>query len=75
MFIDYVFDVCRSLARHGFDRIVLVNGHGWNDPLLRAVTHRVCKEAPALCAPVTYWRMVDDVARGLRESRCPGHGS
>ena len=33
-FIDYVTDVGTSVARHGFRKIVLVNGHGSNVPFL-----------------------------------------
>ena len=33
-FVNYVRDVCCSLAHHGFTRILLVNGHGSNAPLV-----------------------------------------
>ena len=29
-FIKYVRDVCKSLSHHGFERILIVNGHGSN---------------------------------------------
>ncbi len=32
--IDYVLDVCLSLAHHGFRKILIVNGHGSNAPVL-----------------------------------------
>ena len=30
--------ICRSLVRHGFRRIVLLNGHGGNENALRCIT-------------------------------------
>lgn len=43
--IEVVRDVCRSLARHGFDRIVLVNGHkGSNLPALTSATRVLHEE-------------------------------
>jgi creatinine amidohydrolase len=43
--IDVVRDVCRSLARHGFDRIVLVNGHkGSNLPALTSAVRVLHEE-------------------------------
>ena len=34
--IEYMLDVTRSLVRHGFRRILIVNGHGSNMPWLEA---------------------------------------
>jgi len=40
-FIAVVGDVVRSLAAHGFTRIVLVNGHGGNDAPIRVALARL----------------------------------
>jgi creatinine amidohydrolase len=40
-FIDYVYDVCRSLVRQGHTRIVLVNGHGSNAMPCALVARRI----------------------------------
>lgn len=39
-FIKHVLDITRSLAYHGFKKIVLLNGHGSNMPPLDTTTAR-----------------------------------
>jgi creatinine amidohydrolase len=39
-----VADVCRSLARHGFQEIILLPSHGGNYPILRDVLPRIREE-------------------------------
>lgn len=34
-------DICESLVRHGFKRIIFFNGHGGNTPILSAVSFKV----------------------------------
>src|SRR5690242_21898048 len=43
-FIDHVLDITKSLAYHGFKKILLLNGHGSNMPNLRSEERRVGKE-------------------------------
>jgi creatinine amidohydrolase len=63
-FINYVKDVCLSLAHHGFTRILIVNGHGSNAaPLEMASRLTVVEtEGKVLCASVNHWGV-----RKLRE--------
>lgn len=42
--IAVLTDTARSLARHGFDRLVLVNGHGGNDTTLKYATQVIRQE-------------------------------
>jgi creatinine amidohydrolase len=72
-FIDMMFDICHSLSRTGFRRILLLNGHGFNTFLLTTVSHMVNEHCPALCASASYWDLVDrDLLQDLRESKTPG---
>lgn len=66
-FIDYVFDLCSSLAYHGFRRILLVNGHGSNGPLCDLVARRTTNETTALCGAINHWELAWDVITGLLE--------
>ena len=71
-FIRYVKDVCCSLAHHGFERILVVNGHGSNtSPLDLAARLSIIEyEGRILCASVNHWdlRRVEEVGALLRES-------
>src|ERR671919_1543432 len=42
--------VCRSLERHGFGRILLLNGHGGNEAALRVVVEQLSAESELVLA-------------------------
>lgn len=67
-FKAYVRDIVGSLAHHGFDRIVLVNGHGGNTSALREVAGQITRCDDAYAVPFTWF---DEV--GEHRSRM-GHG-
>jgi len=68
--IDYCLDVCKSLAHHGFSRILIVNGHGSNTPFAEIVARQCVVQTGALTAAVNYWAApgVREAAETLRES-------
>jgi creatinine amidohydrolase len=54
-FASLIEGVCRSVLRHGFKRIVLLNAHGGNENALRTITDDL---TPRLGVPIvqfTYW--------------------
>ncbi|MEZ4614966.1 MAG: creatininase family protein [Caldilineaceae bacterium] len=75
-FINYVKDVCLSLAHHGFTRILIVNGHGSNTaPLEMAARLTVVEtEGRTLCANVNHWgvRKLREAAKTIRKSSFGG---
>lgn len=74
-FIDQVLDICRSLAYHGFQKILLLNGHGSNMPNLDLVARRCNLETDAECAVTSWWLLLTidpDFLPSWRESEFPG---
>ena len=43
LMLDYLGEICREIARSGFKKILILNGHGGNPPLLHTFTS-ICKE-------------------------------
>jgi creatinine amidohydrolase len=74
-FMAHVLDITRSLAYHGFKKIILLNGHGSNMPNLNLVARRTNLETDAECMLVAWWNLltVDKTfLPGWRESTFPG---
>ncbi len=74
--IAYLFDIGNSFARQGFEKLVLVNGHGSNTPICQVATRRITNETSAYCATLTHLSLVVDVMASIRESEVGGiaHG-
>ena len=74
-FMAYVLDVTKSLAYHGFKKIILLNGHGSNMPNLDLVARRTNLETDAECLLCAWWNLLTvdkDFLPGWRESKFPG---
>ena len=74
-FIDQVLDITRSLAYHGFKKIVLLNGHGSNMPNLDLVARRTNLETDGECILAAWWNLLTVDPTFLprwRQSKFPG---
>ena len=74
-FINYTLDVVKSLAYHGFKKIILLNGHGSNMPNLDLAARRTNLETDAECILMAWWNLLTvdkDFLPGWRESKFPG---
>ena len=74
-FIHHVLDITKSLAYHGFKKIVLLNGHGSNMPNLDLVARRTNLETDAECVCCAWWNLLTvdkEFLPGWRESKFPG---
>jgi creatinine amidohydrolase len=67
-----VAELCRSLARHGFRRQLVVNGHGGNTALLAATVQQLGFEAPVHVLALDYWTLALPVIPQVRESPLGG---
>lgn len=74
-FIESTLDVVKSLAYHGFKKIILLNGHGSNMPNLDLVARRANLETDAECVLCGWWNLLSidkDWLTNYRESYFPG---
>lgn len=58
-YVAVVSDVCRSIHANGFERIILLNGHGGNRAINQAIAVKLAEE-DIFILPITYWDMVQD---------------
>jgi len=58
-FRAYVRETAESLAHHGFDRLVFVNGHGGNVDALREVAGEISRHGAAYAVAFTWFDSVD----------------
>lgn len=73
-FLAVVRDAVESIHHHGFDRIIIVNGHGGNiAPLFSVATELTTRGKPV--AVVLWWHLIQEECRRLREGPLPlpGH--
>ncbi|MCC7193387.1 MAG: creatininase family protein [Phycisphaeraceae bacterium] len=73
--IRFMVDIGKSLAYHGFKKIVYLNGHGSNAPNMDLAARRVNLETDAEALATNWWSMLTvdkDFMPGWRESVFPG---
>src|SRR4051812_44424275 len=74
-FMHQVLDVTKSLAYHGFKKIILLNGHGSNMPNLDLVARRTNLETDAECVLIAWWNLLSVDKTFMprwRQSKFPG---
>jgi creatinine amidohydrolase len=74
-FIKSVLDITKSLAYHGFKKILLLNGHGSNMPNLDLAARRTNLETDAECILAAWWNLLTVDKTFLprwRQSKFPG---
>jgi creatinine amidohydrolase len=74
-FMAHVLDITKSLAYHGFKKIILLNGHGSNMPNLDLVARRTNLETDAECVLIGWWMLLTVDKTFLprwRQSKFPG---
>lgn len=74
-YVALIRNLCRSFAAMGFDRVLLLNGHGGNDVPCRAALCEMKEEHPALNVVLaSYWTLAADAFRAIRSSPIGGMG-
>jgi creatinine amidohydrolase len=72
-FIAFCLDITKSVAYHGFRKILVVNGHGSNTPLADLVARKTTLYTPAICAAVNYFSLGMEAFAKVQESAVIAH--
>jgi creatinine amidohydrolase len=72
-FIAFCLNVTKSLAYHGFEKILLVNGHGSNSPLIDLVARKTVLATKSLCFATNYFQFLFQAFEKIRESKVIAH--
>lgn len=71
-FVRLLIDIGRSVAYHGFKRIIIINGHGSNAPLVEVAARQVSLQTDAACMSVGWWQLAVKDWNAIRESPVGG---
>ena len=73
VFIQFCLGVTKSVAYHGFEKILIVNGHGSNTPLVDLVARKTILETKSLCAAVNYFSLGVEAFNEVKETPVMAH--
>jgi creatinine amidohydrolase len=59
--------VCVSLQRHGFERVLLLNGHGGNEAALRVAVEQLTPDLGMTLVTATYWHLAAERFKAILE--------
>ena len=70
--ISFITDITKSLAHHGFRRILLLNSHGSNHPVLDLAARKTVIQSEVLCVSASYWNLCSREINAIRKSEIGG---
>ncbi len=73
VFVSYCVNVTKSVAYHGFEKILLVNGHGSNVPLIDLIARQTTLETGSLCAAIHYFAFATQAFGAVRDTEVIAH--
>jgi creatinine amidohydrolase len=71
-YVNYLIDIGTSLAHHGFEKILFVNGHGSNHHLVQQAARQIIVQYPGVQAAMLSWWELEELREEAREVRTEG---
>ncbi len=72
-FIAFCLCITKSVAYHGFEKILIVNGHGSNSPLVDLVARKTVLETQSLCAALNYFSLGVEAFNKVKDTPVLAH--
>src|SRR5271170_2877914 len=72
-FIAFCLNITKSVAYHGFEKILLVNGHGSNTPLIDLIARKTVLSTHSLCFATGYYQFLLKAFESIRETKVMAH--
>jgi creatinine amidohydrolase len=73
VFVAFGLNITKSVAYHGFKKILLVNGHGSNTPLIDLIARKTVLETNSLCAALGYFSLAITAFNEIKETAVMAH--
>ena len=73
VFIAFCVNITKSVAYHGFEKILIVNGHGSNAPMIDLIARKTVLSTESLCFAANYFTFLIDAFNEVRESEVLAH--
>ena len=73
IFIAFCLNITKSVAYHGFKKILIVNGHGSNGPLIDLIARKTVLETNSLCAALSYFPLAMSAFQKVRDTEVIAH--
>ena len=73
VFIAFCLNITKSVAYHGFEKILIVNGHGSNTPLIDLIARKTVLATNSLCAAVNYIPLALEAFEQVRDTQVIAH--
>ncbi len=72
-FIAFCLNITKSVAYHGFKKILIVNGHGSNAPLVELAARKTVLATASLCAAVNYISLATEAFNEVKDTPVTAH--
>lgn len=70
----FLFETVNVFVRHGFETVIIVNGHGGNMPPLKNIARKLSRTEPVKLSVLNWWIICNDAVEKVYQTR-GGHAA